>query len=503
MPRYQVWPAMLLACWLPAGMSLAGDLSLGSALETISAADLQRHVEVLADDSFEGREAGSRGGRAAGVYVAQQLERLGLRPAGTDGGYYQPFSDSYRNVLGIFEGADPALRNEFVVVGAHYDHVGYGNKQSSFGPLGFIHNGADDNASGVAGLLEVIEALSRLEPPPRRSVLFAFWDAEENGLNGSKHWVAEPTVPLAQVRIGLNVDMIGRLRDDRVEISGARTAGGLRDFASRANEQDLLLDFTWEMRDDSDHYSFFAANVPTLMLHTGLHEDYHRPSDDAERVNAPGTQRVAQLLFGLTHKLADAAELPAFRAQSRRETPAVQKRLERALPAPPGRLGVRWEEAADSSGGLRVTGILPASPARQAGLQAGDVILRFDGHAVTSADELRGLVLAAGPTAQLTVLRAGESEPREVTVALPGSPVRLGISWRTDEAEPGALIVSRVLRGSAAWRAGIAVNDRLLAFAGEPLIDGPDFTARVQAATRPLELTIERQGRVRAVTVLP
>jgi Zn-dependent M28 family amino/carboxypeptidase len=112
------------------------------------------------------------------------------------------------------------LKREVIVVGAHYDHVGYGSQSNSFGPWGYVHNGADDNASGISGLLEVIDAMLAAKPAPRRSVLFAFFDGEEKGLLGSKHWVAQPTVPRTHIACMINVDMIGRMQHDRVEIYG-------------------------------------------------------------------------------------------------------------------------------------------------------------------------------------------------------------------------------------------------------------------------------------------
>ncbi|MFN5757479.1 MAG: M28 family peptidase, partial [Planctomycetia bacterium] len=130
---------------------------MSAAHASIQAADASRHVHALADDAFEGREGGSRGGRAAGAYIVQAIEKLGLEPAGDNGTYYQAFG-GLRNILALLPGSDPAVAHELVIVGAHYDHVGYGNASNSYGPTGYIHNGADDNASGVAGLIEIAEA---------------------------------------------------------------------------------------------------------------------------------------------------------------------------------------------------------------------------------------------------------------------------------------------------------------------------------------------------------
>src|SRR5262249_45517286 len=160
---------------------------------------------------------------------------------------------NYHNILAVVEGSDPQLRDEYVLIGAHYDHVGYGNARNSYGPFGMIHNGADDNASGVAGMLEVARAVAQLASRPKRSILFAFWDGEEKGLLGSQYWVEHPTVPLKSVTLAINADMIGRLRNATVTVYGVRTVRGLRRLVSHQNQiANLLLDFTWENKPDSD-----------------------------------------------------------------------------------------------------------------------------------------------------------------------------------------------------------------------------------------------------------
>ncbi len=186
------------------------------------------------------------------------------------------------------------LKNEYILVGAHLDHVGYGNRLNSNGPVGRIHNGADDNGSGISGALEIAEGLSRLSSSPRRSILIAFWDAEEKGLLGSQHWAEHPTVPLEQVKLAVNIDMIGRLAEETVTVYGSRTAVGLRQRLARCNEgSDLSFFYDYRNRDDSDHYTFFKRRIPYLMIFTGEHADYHRPSDDADRINYEGLERIS------------------------------------------------------------------------------------------------------------------------------------------------------------------------------------------------------------------
>ncbi len=323
--------------WLTFAALLAGVLVTGAvggaersssytaALESIHAEELAGHVNYLASDALEGRGAGTRGGRAAGDYLAKQYAKLHLRGAGPDGGYFQPFAAACRNVLAMLPGRDPELKKQYVLVCAHYDHLGDGTHGRSLGIVGPIHPGADDNASGTAGVLELAHAM-RLAPALKRSLLFASWDSEEEGMLGSKHWLAQPTVPLESLTIVLNLDMIGRLRGEHLAVLGSRTAYGLRRLVCQENEGSrLLLEFDWTLIANSDHHPFYERGIPVLLLHTGLHADYHRPSDTAEKINSQGMCEVDRLLFALVYELANRPEPPRFRAAApgRRKRPAA------------------------------------------------------------------------------------------------------------------------------------------------------------------------------------
>ena len=287
-----------LVLWAVLPTALWAQSAERAAFDSITADELGEHVAVLADDVYEGRLAGSRGGHAAGQYLVQQLREYNLKPAGTDGGYFQPFDDGDRNILVLWPGSDPLLRDEVIVVGAHYDHVGTGTRGHVFGPKGPIYNGADDNASGVSVLLEVIEALATTPLETRRSILFAFWDGEEMGLLGSQYWLNEPTVPLERVPLAVNLDMVGRLRDQRLLLLASRTGYGLRQICSGLAEEPLWLDFSWQLEANGDHWNFLEHKIPVAMLHTGLHDDYHRPTDDVEKINRAGHAGSGPLLVG-------------------------------------------------------------------------------------------------------------------------------------------------------------------------------------------------------------
>jgi len=491
--RYIWFTTVVLLGSIPS--TFAAELSARlSARNSLTAAALQAHVAVLADDTFEGREAGKRGGRAAAGYLVEKLKSFGLQGAGDGGGFLQEFHPERRNVLAQLPGSDPELRKEVIIICAHYDHVGYGNARNSFGPFGYIHNGADDNASGVAGVLEAARVLSDLRSPLKRTILFAFWDAEESGLFGSKHWLARPTATLADVRFVINLDMIGRLRNDQVEVYGSRTAAGARALLTGANaEERLTFDYKWEMREDSDHAPFFHQRIPVVMLHTGKHDDYHRPSDDVEKLNYDGILKVSRVVLEALFSVADADELPRFRLESVHEAVSERRReaFELPYPTPPGRLGVSWHHADDD--GIHISHVQVGTPAFAAGLRHGERIAAWDGHKLKSEEQFQRLVMQQAEPVKLTVI-GRDGTNREVAIELQGSPVRIGVSWAEDDAEPGSVLVKRVVENSPARRAGLQTRDRIVEINGKPFRSVPEFEARLDEAQGKLTFTVDRDG---------
>jgi hypothetical protein len=503
-----LWMAAIALSLLSAGSASAhgNAAALEAAKATITNEELHNHAAFLADDSLEGRAAGTRGGRAAARYIETQLKAAKLRPAGDRGTYLQAFNPNYQNLLGMVVGSDPKLYDEYIVVGAHYDHVGYGTWQNSNGPTGYIHNGADDNASGVASLLEVVDAFSRTNLQSRRSIIFAFWDGEEIDLLGSRHWVRQPTVPLAKVRIALNSDMVGRMRSGRLEISGTRTAAGLRRlFCSSRLPRGMWLDFPWEYEENSDHWPFYVAGVPSLLLHTGLHDDYHRPSDDIEKLNVNGMHETSAYLLEVVSRLADEEELPAFRQASRLERNYTRTERETPLPPLPPRLGVRWDwQVVEGKPCYAITAVTRGSGAEKAGLRPGDRIMSVDSREVKNDALLPAAVLRDESEVLLTIGRGAE-ELKDIHVPLAGQAVKLGLSWREDSAAPGAVFITRVVPYSPAARAGLRVLDRIYSVRGETFASQEALLERVTALMAdeqtPIHFEVETAGRIHPIDV--
>lgn len=472
------------------------------AADTITKEEVKQFVDVLADDTFEGREAGSRGGAASGTYLAKQFTELKLAPAGDKGSFFQSFQGSSRNILGMMEGSDEKLKHEVIIVGAHYDHVGYGRAGNSYGPFGYIHNGADDNASGVSGLLETIEALNELPQRPRRSILFALWDAEEAGLIGSRYWLSTPTLDLKRVKLKINADMIGRLRNQKVEVYGTRTAPGLRRIISEQNQHvGLNCDFTWKMKEDSDHWPFFARSIPTIMFHTGLHDNYHRPSDDTHLINNEGIREVSRLMTLTLIELANVDTFASFREMSKRESPEVQLQREQPIKPSPPRFGVSWRIVEGSP--ATVTSITPGSAAEKAGLRVGDQLLSYQGQPIAGEHAFRQQLLAAEGESVFEIKRTGADEPLVIKVTPAGAPIRVGLTWREDDGEPGVILITQIIAGSAAEVGGLKLKDRLYSLNGQSFASGKEFSALLTTTAAPLSFVVERSGRLQTIQVNP
>jgi len=480
-----------------AELPLKNNVSSEKGIESIRIDEIRKHTETLADDAFEGREAGEQGGYAAATYIIKALEKLEIQRAGTDGTYFQPFG-SYRNILAVVPSNDPELAKQHIIVSAHYDHVGYGTKRSSKGTIGRIHNGADDNASGVAAILELAEAIQLHHAEARRTILFVFWDAEEKGLLGSKHWLNNPTIDLQSVRLMINVDMVGRLRKE-LELYGTRTMPGLRAAWSRANAANkLTLRFPWDVVNNSDHYEFFVRQIPITMMHTGLHEDYHRASDDVELLNLQGIEDTTELMLRFLMEIANRGELPAFRSQSMIEGKREEAYYQRPFRNQQRRLGLTVR-AREASSGLHIESVIVGSPANEAGIMPGQVVLEANSIKLLAPHDLREQIFSADKTLVLK-LETKDGE-KSLGVKLAGKRQRVGLAWRTNDAEPGVIMVSSIRSGSPAEKSGLQLHDRICAVDGTADLNGDTFRELMNGDKDVLELTVERNGKTVSKTL--
>jgi C-terminal processing protease CtpA/Prc len=296
------------------------------------------------------------------------------------------------------------------------------------------------------------------------------------------------------------------MRDGRLEVGGARTAPGLRKMLSSSHlPSELQLDFSWEYKENSDHWPLFMAGVPSLLMHTGLHDDYHTPRDDFEKLNIAGIRLATAYVLEAVSTAADVEALPNFRQASRSENPSVQKLREAPLAPVEPRLGLTWVWTKQGDGHvLRIENVVRGSAAEAAGLAIGDDIIAVDGMPIANEFLLAAAVLRAEKELLLSVVRNGEPAA-DVTVALTGSPTQLGLSWREDDGEPGTVFITRVVPHSPAARAGIKLNDRLYALNGEPLTNGDALLSQVRellAAESPtLQFEVEAAGHIRTVDV--
>jgi hypothetical protein len=309
------------------------------------------------------------------------------------------------NVVGLLPGSDPALAGEAVVVGAHYDHLGRGSP-FSLAPerADAIHPGADDNASGTAALLGLAEAMIR-GGAARRSVAFVAFSAEELGLLGSGHYVRRPAVPLDRTIAMVNLDSVGRLRDGVLHIMGVDTGQGLRALVEQATRgQPAKVALRGDGVGPSDHTAFLNRGVPAISFFTGPHADYHRPSDTWDKVDGDGLRAVTAVAYRILRALGDGAERPAFV-----RVPGGPRRAGTGAAGYGPYFGVVPDFGEAPRPGVRLGGVRSGSPADRAGLQAGDVIVRFAGVSVRTLDDLVFALRRrrAGEAIELTYVRDG------------------------------------------------------------------------------------------------
>jgi hypothetical protein len=283
-------------------------------------------------------------------------------------------------VVALLPGSNPLLRDEYVIVGAHYDHLGLGGEGSLAPDAREVHNGADDNASGTAAIVEAARALAS-GPRPDRSVLFIAFTGEERGLWGSAHFVAEPTIELEAAVAMLNLDMVGRVVDDALTVFGFGTAAEWDEVVDAANggiARPLAIAKAPDGYGPSDHSSFHAEGIPVLHFFSNTHADYHRPSDDWPLINVDGLDRVVELTSAVTRRLATGGADAVALTPIQTEQPSAPTSSSSSSGGYGPYLGT-IPDMTPRDFGLRLTGVREGSPAEEGGLRAGDVVVEFDG----------------------------------------------------------------------------------------------------------------------------
>ena len=392
-----------------------------SAQTTISETNLRKHITYLASDKLKGRGTGTKEERKAAAYLAKQFKKAGLQPKGDDGKWFHQFGfhkslDPHggfsenapqvysQNVVAYLDNGAPYT----IVIGGHYDHLGLGYDHNSLeaNPEGKIHNGADDNASGSAGVLELARYFAQNGVKEQHNFLFLCFSGEELGLVGSKKFTEYPTIDLSTVSFMINLDMIGRLNDEkRIMVGGVGTAPDFVPLLSR-------LQSSFTIKQDSagigpsDHTSFYLKNIPVLFFFTGQHSDYHKPSDDTGKINFPGEKALLDYVVQVVDALDKTPKLSFQETKSNAEdTPRFTVTL-----------GIMPDYTYEAEG-VHVDGVTNGKPASKAGVLKGDVIVGLGEFKVGSMQDYMKALAAfkKGDATTVRVRRGAETMELPVT----------------------------------------------------------------------------------------
>ncbi len=399
------------------------------------------HVTWLSAPEREGRGIGTRGLDAAAEYVAEAFRAAGLRPGGENGTYFQPFASprspsgapvTLRNVIGVLPGSRAEWAGQSALVTAHYDHLGFGWPDARKGEEGKLHPGADDNASGVAVMLELAKALASGEKP-QRTIVFVAFAGEEAGLLGSKHYVEHPVFPLERTIGVINLDTVGRLFDKKVSVIATGSASEwphiFRGAGFVTGVEGRMIP---EALESSDQKSFIDAGVPAVQIFTDPHADYHRPGDTADKVDGPGLVKVATFVKeGIVYLGEREQPLTSTIASMKAVSPtatagaspsATGAASPAGVPAGAGQ-GRRvsfgtMPDFAFAGPGVKVAAVTPGSPAEKAGVKEGDVVLKVAGQDVANLQAYSAILrgLSPGQTVKVLLGRGGKEETLDVTL---------------------------------------------------------------------------------------
>ncbi|MGZ5284890.1 MAG: M20/M25/M40 family metallo-hydrolase, partial [Kaistella sp.] len=385
--------------------------------ENVSEENLRKTVSYLAADDLKGRLTGSEGEQKAAEYISKEFKTLKLKPFDSKN-YTQNFSYDIklnpheesssvkvngRNVIGYLDNK----ATKTIIIGAHYDHLGLNEHHNStlMNSEGEIHNGADDNASGVSAVLELARMLSQNKAKEKANYVFALFSGEEDGLMGSKKFVEEVKVKYPNVVSMINLDMIGRLNKDKdLTVGGVGTSPIFGEMISKYKPAGVNLATDSAGVGPSDHTSFYLKDIPVLFLFTGTHTDYHKPTDDVDRVNFTGLRNITNYVFSLANGLAEAENIPFTKTKISQS---------KAVPKYKVTLGI-MPSYADSKDGLQIDGVTEKRPADLAGIKAGDILIRIGKCGVKEVYSYMDCLskVNSGDELPVTVLRDG----KEMTV---------------------------------------------------------------------------------------
>ncbi|MGZ8564533.1 MAG: M20/M25/M40 family metallo-hydrolase [Kaistella sp.] len=385
--------------------------------ENVSEENLRKTVSYLAADDLKGRLTGSEGEQKAAEYISKEFKTLKLKPFDSKN-YTQNFSYDIklnpheesssvkvngRNVIGYLDNK----ATKTIIIGAHYDHLGLNEHHNStlMNSEGEIHNGADDNASGVSAVLELARMLSQNKAKEKANYVFALFSGEEDGLMGSKKFAEEVKVKYPNVVSMINLDMIGRLNKDKdLTVGGVGTSPIFGEMISKYKPAGVNLAIDSAGVGPSDHTSFYLKDIPVLFLFTGTHTDYHKPTDDVDRVNFTGLKSITNYVFSLANGLAEAENIPFTKTKISQS---------KAVPKYKVTLGI-MPSYADSKDGLQIDGVTEKRPADLAGIKAGDILIRIGKCGVKEVYSYMDCLskVNSGDELPVTVLRDG----KEMTV---------------------------------------------------------------------------------------
>lgn len=430
-------------------------LARADALET----NLRKHVAYLASEKLEGRRTGEVGATYAAGYIANQFAKLKLKPGAKSANgkpnYMQPFSytpvrDPHAtaanptkvatpnsktgyNIIGILDGHDKVLKSQAIVIGAHYDHLGRGGRGSLAANSNDIHYGADDNASGTAAIIELARSFAK-EKKNKRTIIFIAFSGEEDGLFGSKYYVNNPVFPLEKTVAMINLDMVGRLSNNKLTIGGIGTASEWRSLVESENlddgsassppkpdgylgppirVQDVKQKFTLALSDDgfgpSDHSSFYGKQIPVLFFFTGTHLDYHKPSDTAEKINHAGLRQIVDYVASIAKITDQNAQRPTYTVAKSATPTATRMGFSVSLGTIP--------TYADSTDGMLLDGVRENSPASRAGLKAGDKMIKLAGKDVKNVYDYTAILGEMKPDVEyeVVIIRGSETLTLKIT----------------------------------------------------------------------------------------